>query len=316
MSSIKIVYYHDIALTAEEKKAPRCYGPTVKQFREQMEFLKSNWDVLSIKQIVYCCKTGEFPKKPSVGITFDDGLAGVMEAAEVLLDLNLPAMVFLSTRFIDNHELAWFIHLDDILTGVEKCGGSLVVNGRQFKLNSKDERAKFRKYAKKMLLQKGYDRQMQMFSEWAETLGVDLVQSRKAERTFLTWKQIEELANRGIDFGSHTHSHVDPCVLEEAELEEEFARSVQLIAEKIGKEYAKFVCYPDGRFDRKVISVAKKYHECAFAAMESPSWKDIFRLPRRYVSRGGVGELEYALSWRMMFDYRLKRYVKSIFRIP
>lgn len=315
MSYIRVVFYHDIALSAQEERAPKCYGPTVEQFRDQMEFLKSNWNVLSIEEVAHCCKSGKFPKQPSVAITFDDGLSGVMLAAEMLLDLKLPANVFLATRFIDTYELPWFIHLDDILLEAQRRGCALSVSGREFRFSSKHQQMGFRRYAKDLLLQQGYAQQMKTLWEWAEAIGVELGQNRKNERTFLTWKQIEELANNGICFGSHTHSHVDLRVLDDTELEEEFARPAKIIEEKIGKEHIKFVSYPDGRFDQRVIGVAQKYHAAAFAAIGSSSWKDVFCMPRRCVSRGDVDKLKYTLSWRRLLEWHLKHYIKLVLRM-
>lgn len=315
MNYSRILFYHDIAASKEEKKPPKCYGPTIDDFREHMKFLKSSWNVLGIEEIEHCCGTGQFPSKPSVAITFDDGLSGVMLAAEVLLDLGLPSTVFLSTRFIESNELPWFIHLDDIVEHAKRRKRPLAIDGKEFWVAKKGQFIKSRHHAKALLLSKTYEQQIATLSEWAESVHMELGESRQGDHTFLTWDQIAELASHGIQFGSHTHSHVDLRVLSDTELDQEFAKPVELIKQKLGERHSRFVSYPDGRFDERVIDVAKKYHRAGFAVMSSSSWEDIYRIPRRGIYRTNANSIEYVLSQRYYFSRWLKNRASTILSI-
>jgi len=283
MRNPKIIFYHSIK-TSANARPPKCYGPTIEQFREQMQYLKAHYSILDIEEIIDCCRSGRFPQERSAAITFDDGLATVMLAAEVLTELKLPAMVFLSSRFIDSSKLPWFVHLDDLIIEATRRRKLLRVAGQEFGIDTRSSRKGFRQRAKMLLLQHPYDKQLELLSAWAEGIGWKLADGcEEEEATFLTWNQIAQLAGSGICFGSHTHSHVDLRVLSDQELEAEFVKPVRLIGDKVGAKHCQFVSYPDGRFDQRVLSAAKRYHQAAFAVVQSSNWHDAYRLPRRCI---------------------------------
>ncbi|MDP6381248.1 MAG: polysaccharide deacetylase family protein, partial [Phycisphaerae bacterium] len=219
----KIIYYHDIA-TCMDDCPPRCYGPTIGQFREHVAYLQSRFNILDPLELVDCCKSGRFPRKPSVAITFDDGLSGAMLAAEVLAEAKLPALVFLATRFIDTREHPWFVHLDDLILEAAKRRKPLSISGREFSMNTISNRMPFRRRAKMLLLGRPYNEQVTALTEWADEIGWRLGEGREDQGTFLSWRQVEELAGSGFHFASHTHSHVDLRVLSDEELDKEFAK--------------------------------------------------------------------------------------------
>jgi len=67
----------------------------------------------------------------------------------------------------------------------------------------------------------------------------------------LSWDQVREMAQNGIDMGAHTLSHPSLPELSDGDLAHEIAGSRALIADRTGTEPDAF-CYPRGRFDERV----------------------------------------------------------------
>jgi len=84
----------------------------------------------------------------------------------------------------------------------------------------------------------------------------------------LSWNQIRELADNGIEFGSHGASHVDLRRLDDKRFAYELAGSKRTIEDKIGQP-VKYLSYPFGRYNRRVIEAAKRAgYERAYALSE------------------------------------------------
>ncbi len=71
---------------------------------------------------------------------------------------------------------------------------------------------------------------------------------------YLTWEQIREMADAGMDMESHTKSHVDLRGRPYDMLVYELLGSVESLAAYSGKSPAMF-CYPVGRYDMDVLTV-------------------------------------------------------------
>jgi len=78
-----------------------------------------------------------------------------------------------------------------------------------------------------------------------------------SERKMLSWLQIKEMANYGIEFGSHTVSHPRLNELDDNKVEQELVMSKQTIEEHLGKECAHFA-YPYGLLTESTKDLVQK----------------------------------------------------------
>ena len=96
---ILILVYHRI----NNNLPPDPLIVSVEKFQEQMHYLKTHYDILSMEEVraVYCKKdTWEEKDKPQVVITMDDGYRdNFQNAFPVLKAVHLPATIFLTTGF-------------------------------------------------------------------------------------------------------------------------------------------------------------------------------------------------------------------------
>lgn len=94
------------------------------------------------------------------------------------------------------------------------------------------------------------------FNDWAGN-PPELPRSR-----LLSWIQVKELADEGIEFGSHTATHPDLTALNADAAETEISRSKIAIEDAIGKEVTSFA-YPYGRNNASVQRSVEKLYTSA-----------------------------------------------------
>src|SRR5206468_549762 len=70
--------------------------------------------------------------------------------------------------------------------------------------------------------------------------------STDAEVAPLSWTQVAEMRNAGIDFGSHTYSHANLARLSDDAAHSELARSKQIMEERLGVPVTS-LAYPYGK---------------------------------------------------------------------
>lgn len=97
----------------------------------------------------------------------------------------------------------------------------------------------------------------------------------------LSWDQIQEMDEKGIEFGSHTASHPKLDELSSHEMEEEIRSSKEFIEERLGHEITTFA-YPYGRFNEKVKNIVKREYSgaCSTTIGFVNSSSDPFELQR------------------------------------
>ncbi len=73
----------------------------------------------------------------------------------------------------------------------------------------------------------------------------------------LSWDKIKEMADYGIDFQAHTHSHPSLTELDEQRIKEEIVNSKDIIQKQLGKN-VDFLCYPYGHFNPQIKRILKE----------------------------------------------------------
>jgi peptidoglycan/xylan/chitin deacetylase (PgdA/CDA1 family) len=76
---------------------------------------------------------------------------------------------------------------------------------------------------------------------------------------YATWAQIKEMAEAGMEIGSHTVYHYNLTTIDSAALDRELTDSKKIIEEKTGQPVITF-CYPSGRYNQAVQDAVSKYY--------------------------------------------------------
>lgn len=78
----------------------------------------------------------------------------------------------------------------------------------------------------------------------------------------LSWNEIKELHNQGIEFGNHTRTHPDLTKVSDEQAENEITESKTKIEDMLGSEVTTFA-YPFGKFNSAIKQIVEKEHRAA-----------------------------------------------------
>ena len=79
-----------------------------KEFHKCLKDIKKNYNLLSLKEIIFNIKHNLDLPNNTCAITFDDGFENNYSvAAPILDDLKMPTTFFFSTDFIENNTMSW-----------------------------------------------------------------------------------------------------------------------------------------------------------------------------------------------------------------
>jgi len=118
INSSMILLYHRVL---DYESDPQLLAVSVSNFRDQMQYLKRNYQIISLEKLTNAIIENKVPKN-SVAITFDDGCAdNYYFMKPILEELDIPATIFVTTSLIDlERELWWdelervFLHSDEL----------------------------------------------------------------------------------------------------------------------------------------------------------------------------------------------------------
>ena len=117
---------------------------------------------------------------------------------------------------------------------------------------------------------------------------VFMIASYIGGENFLTEGMIREMSSSGlVSFQSHTYTHPGLTSLSPDALRYEFETSCQTIEAITGRE-VRAICYPSGRYNNTVLSVAGEYFDYGYTtqSLTSTAGYPALTLPRLRVNRG------------------------------
>lgn len=177
------------------------------EFRADLDFLLRHFEPVGLAEIRQKTLGGEPFARPSMHLTFDDGLRECHDIIQpILLEKGIPATFFLNADFVENRGLMFRNQASLLVeSGAKLPGNPLAV-----------------RYSEKAILQK-----------WAEAAGVDFLTFLKEKQPYLTHFQIETMRKRGFTFGGHSLDHPFFGRISTAEQLRQAAESIRFV-EKMG----------------------------------------------------------------------------------
>ena len=120
----------------------------------------------------------------------------------------------------------------------------------------------------------------------------------------LGWKEIREMADAGINFGSQTKTHKNLRLIEDSEIRKELMDSKLVLEEKLGTKKIGF-CYPFGKYDDRVKGIVRDAgFDYARTCIKGSNSKDIDRFSLRSIDTSFV--LNMALFTSSIVFHSLK----------
>jgi peptidoglycan/xylan/chitin deacetylase (PgdA/CDA1 family) len=238
-------------------------------------------------------ETGGSPPRIAI-ITVDDGYRDFYEIAyPILRKHGVRATFFVTVNFIEKKIWLW----PDILRfALENAPAKIIsfsFERTSFEVPTGD-RGRLRREWESLsdfCIRLDDDKKWDLISKLLAEAKVDLPREPMGEYSPVTWEQIREMKEQGIEIGSHTLNHpILSKVRDERRLIEEIDGSRRVLEERIGDRVATF-CYPNsmpGDIDERVVRILKEagYHGAVFGT--GAHFDDLYRLSRIGVNRDKV----------------------------
>lgn len=260
-----ILGYHRIAnaiATESYSFDPELISATTAEFDWQMDFVRSEFTVLPLLELLERSLAGRPIPPRAVAITFDDGFTDNHDVAlPVLRKHSIPATVFVSTEWIDRQQPIWF----------EVCAyacmrlapASLLIEGLP-QLISDGASYASRRAATRQLLKHlktvPNEARLKIVAQLRDAVaGAEFDRDWRSNSAPLTWDKIREMSRHGVDFGSHSVSHPILARSHDAQITFEVTDSRARLREELGRD-VDLLAYPvggSGAFDARVVNAAR-----------------------------------------------------------
>lgn len=214
-------------------------------FARQMEYLASDWNVLSLEEALERVKQKDVPDN-AIAITFDDGYRdNFLQAFPILKKLSLPVAIFLATGVIGTGRMLWHDRVFSafretripFLTGIPNESDQHDLQTIESKLAAQGKVLRF-------IWGLGEDDRTRWI-DWLITK-LQVPGHQDASKTMLTWDEIRLMHRQGVSFGAHTVTHPILSKLSSHRAVEELQQSKATIERELQAPVRTFA-YPIGR---------------------------------------------------------------------
>ena len=295
-----ILNYHRVCSSFKKNEY---LGISAGIFEQHIRFLKDNFKMVSMEDGLRLLHAGNSGKNYAA-INLDDGyMDNYLYAYPILKKYNVPATIFLITDFIGKDHIFWWDRVFNAVSSIESAdvdidmGTDIVYS----KLNNISEKIKLANRINKILANKPAE-EIERFVAALEKKFTSIKEITSC--LMLGWKEIKEMNQNGISFGSHTKMHSNLCLLKDSEALEELMDSKKVIKQNLGTENCAF-CYPFGAFDERIKSLVRKAgYEYARATLRGFNNKNSDRFTLGAVSAESLLKIS-VLANRISFNFRI-----------
>jgi peptidoglycan/xylan/chitin deacetylase (PgdA/CDA1 family) len=255
-----VLMYHRIAHPGDE-----FHGLDVTLFGQQMAWLRRHCRVIGADDIDAALAQPD-PRRNTVLLTFDDGYRDYIERAYPVLDaLELPALVFLPTQFIDHGGLLWTDQVSHMVRRSTRQRLTLPWQpGRPVELpparpGEADARRPFIERCKHDMKALDNADRLLCLQSLADALGVPL-DDPELPRQMMNWHEVRA-CSRLTRWGGHSHTHPILSRVSTAQAEQEIRLCKERIARATGRVPTTFA-YPNGRsedFTAQTVALLRQH---------------------------------------------------------
>lgn len=309
-----ILKYHRISNFKKGEEAfPFELGVKVKDFERQIRYLSRRHQIISLKEVAAYLK-GEGELLPlAVVITFDDGYEDVFTLAYPILQrYGARAIVFINPGYTEPRVITWRDELAEMvrvadLSEIRQEATNLDYPDRvrqilaQAKLDTFSDRIELLQKLMAFLKKIDDKEAKSIVNNLAQR--IDWRQGNWQRHLPVSWDQVAEMAEGGLEFGAHTLTHPPLTRIDPEQAGYEITTSKEEIEERLGMPVSVF-CYPFGDFNEEVKEMVK---EAGFACACSSVYgvadrsNDLYALKR--------------ISMEVKFDAPAGRFSKAIFAV-
>jgi peptidoglycan/xylan/chitin deacetylase (PgdA/CDA1 family) len=288
-----VLNYHRIGNYQDAIGDPGVYSATADEFDQQLQFLKSEFEVVDPKRMQDCLDNIQAGKtrRASVLLTFDDGYKDNVENALPLLSKHsLAAAFFVPSEFIGSREIPWW---DEISYCLKSAGQSRFALTYPRRL-AVDLEAQGFANASREVLRLYKDPTMLDSARFISDLRVacqgDVI-PLSFEQMFFSPDDMVAMQDAGMTIGAHGHSHQLLARLSAKDELQEIETATRMLQDVLGVRPRLFA-YPVGSrtaFSDRTQSVLKSlgydYAFSFYGGINSTQTLDNFNILRVAVAR-------------------------------
>jgi peptidoglycan/xylan/chitin deacetylase (PgdA/CDA1 family) len=301
-----ILMYHSVGDSALLHRGLRV---SAANFERQLEYLTRRFEIVSLARAVEIMRRGEPLPEGAVALTFDDGFRDNYETALPLLKkYRCPATVFVATAPLVKRTSLWPYRLmfwlkRSAALRLEFSPGELPGAGQTvFDLRTARRRRRALRAIEPALWRAGRAERERLLAIVAKKLGVDPTSDPADDLPMLAGDQLREMADAGIEIGSHTVSHPALSALAREEAIHELTESKKLLESEVGRP-VKFFAYPFGGAEHfnaeseRLVREAGYEAACTTVRGVNRSGINLFRILRVGVENDPAEIFAFKLSW-------------------
>lgn len=241
--SVQILAYHRV----NDDNDPFLPAIPCSVFERQMEYLASNYNVLSLDLAVERMSRDDVPENAIV-VTCDDGYRdNYLHAFPILKKYSVPATIFLATGAIGSGKTLWH---DQVFAAFKTTKASslaaFVPGNGVWALDSGENKLTVQRRVLEYLWSLNDQDREQAIYRLHERLEVPEAASGNTCRLMLSWEEVCEMNRNGIHFGAHTVNHPILSRLGSDDARREIISSKETIEGVLNEPVTSFA-YPVGR---------------------------------------------------------------------
>lgn len=315
---VLILAYHRIATVEHPDSYPLDLGlvsATAEEFDAQMRALREFANPVSLDQIADAVTHGRTLPERAVAVTFDDGFSDTFELAFPLLRRHdIPATVFVSTEHLEHSEPFWFEITAHLMLRVppraisfDECPEGLPA------ADDRDARRAAIAQLHRILKACPNPRRRALVDEWRRRFAGHFDAHALERSRPISRQQLLQMADAGIQFGSHTVTHPNLALAADDAIERELRDSRKYLTQLLDRP-VRSLAYPFGTpdtYDERAKSVARACgYELAVSFRQGVNWPgtlDALELRRVGISPGiGAEQFRVMLALPAWLHPRLR----------
>ncbi|MCI9052809.1 MAG: polysaccharide deacetylase family protein [Lachnospiraceae bacterium] len=274
MPKLYIVMYHYVR-NLKYSRFPELKGLDLELFKEQIKFLKNNFNIIRMEDVIaYYTENYVLPEN-AVLLTFDDGYSDnylnvfpILQEEKLQGSFFIPAKTFIEHQVLDVNKVHFVLASTNINNLIQDLFQELdYYRGREYDIPSNQEL--FHTYAKeerfdkketifvKRLLQTVLPEKLRnriasnMFDKY-----VGLSEEKFAYELYVNYEQIKCMKRAGMYIGIHGYNHYWLGNLEVEKMQKDIKRALEVMGDMVVSD-SWVMNYPYGSYNDEVISYIK-----------------------------------------------------------
>lgn len=249
--------YHRVGDRDKSPFDPNVFSCDAENFKRQIDLIQNNFEVVGLDQLEKLLLESPHLKKPYAVITFDDGyLDNYQVAYPILKSFGVKAVFFVPINYISQRIVPWWDEIAWIVRNTQqsifKVDDNKVID---LKAGNTTENIKKVLFAFKSIDYRSIEESLAYIRKASNCY----INPDEEPQLFMSWAQVREMSDNGMDIGSHTFSHRILSHIGD-EQSNEILASKAYLEDKLGKRVLA-ISYPvgtNGTFNDESMQLTKE----------------------------------------------------------